>query len=468
MSVVTRFAPSPTGMLHIGGVRTALFSWLYARHHGGKFILRVEDTDRERFTEEAVRVILDGMRWLDLAPDEGPYFQSQRYGRYRSVIAQLLEQGAAYRCYCTREELEAMRNLQLARKEKPRYDGRCRERLEPRAGAEPVVRFKNPLDGEVVVEDQIHGRVVFQNAELDDLIIERSDGTPTYNFSVVVDDMDMGITHVIRGDDHLNNTPRQMNMLRALGATPPVYAHVPLILGPDGAKLSKRHGAVSVLQYQQEGYLADALLNYLVRLGWSHGDQEIFTRDEMISAFDIKDVNKAAAAFNPEKLLWLNQQHLMQAPVGALATGLREQLVSLGVITDDTRLLEGVANAQRERVRTLKEMAERSLYFFREFEVYDETAAGKYLTPDAVPVLRALHERLKALTEWSAGSIHEAINAVAQRYGLGLGKVAQPLRVAVVGSAVSPPIDITLAILGPDRTGARIERALRWTQSAAV
>jgi glutamyl-tRNA synthetase len=465
MSVVTRFAPSPTGMLHIGGVRTALFSWLYARHHGGKFILRVEDTDRERFTEEAVSVILDGMRWLDLTADEGPYFQSQRYARYRSVIAQLLEQGAAYRCYCTRDEIEAMRELQLARKEKPRYDGRCRERLEPRAGVEPVVRFKNPLDGEVVVEDQIHGRVVFQNAELDDLIIERSDGTPTYNFSVVVDDMDMGITHVIRGDDHLNNTPRQMNMLRALGATPPVYAHLPLILGPDGGKLSKRHGAVSVLQYQQEGYLPDALLNYLVRLGWSHGDQEIFTREEMIAAFDIKDVNKAAAAFNPEKLLWLNQQHMMRAPVGALATGLREQLVSLDVITDDTRLLEGIVNAQRERARTLKEMAKNSLFFFREFDTYDEKAARKNLTPDAVPVLRSLHETFMGLGDWSAGSIHEAIQAVAQRYGLGLGKVAQPLRVAAVGGAVSPPIDITLALLGRERTEARIQRALGWIEA---
>ncbi|MGA2564670.1 MAG: glutamate--tRNA ligase [Steroidobacteraceae bacterium] len=467
MSVVTRFAPSPTGMLHIGGVRTALFSWLYARHHGGKFILRVEDTDRERFTDEAVRVILDGMSWLDLAADEGPYFQSQRYDRYRAVIAQLLERGAAYRCYCTKEELESMREQQLARKEKPRYDGRCRERLEPRAGVEPVVRFKNPLDGEVIVEDQIHGRVVFQNAELDDLIIERSDGSATYNFCVVVDDMDMGVTHVIRGDDHLNNTPRQMTRLEALGAAPPRYAHVPLILGPDGAKLSKRHGAVSVLQYQQDGYLADALLNYLVRLGWSHGDQEIFTREEMIAAFDIKDVNKAAAAFNPEKLLWLNQQHMMRAPVGALAAGLRVQLASLGVLTEDTRLLEGIANAQRERARTLKEMACNSLFFFCEFEMYDDKAARKNLTADAVPVLRALQERLGALGDWSAGNIHGAIGAVAQRYGLGLGKVAQPLRVAVTGGAVSPPIDITLALLGHDRTLARIERAQRWMQSVS-
>ncbi len=297
MTVVTRFAPSPTGMLHIGGVRTALFSWLYARHHGGKFILRVEDTDRERSTEEAVRVILDGMRWLELDADEGPFFQSERYPRYRAVIAMLLERGAAYRCYCTREELEAMREQQLARKQKPRYDGRCRERQEPRVGVAPVIRFKNPLDGEVIVDDQVHGRVVFQNRELDDLIIERSDGNPTYNFCVVVDDMDMGVSHVIRGDDHLNNTPRQMNMLRALGATPPVYAHVPMILGPDGAKLSKRHGALSVLQYQEDGYLPDALLNYLVRLGWSHGDQEVFSREEMIAAFDIAvDDNKAASA----------------------------------------------------------------------------------------------------------------------------------------------------------------------------
>jgi glutamyl-tRNA synthetase len=463
MTVVTRFAPSPTGMLHIGGVRTALFSWLHARHHGGRFILRVEDTDRERSTEEAVQVILDGMRWLELDADEGPYFQSQRYPRYREVIAQLLERGAAYRCYCTREELDDMRAQQLARKEKPRYDGRCRERQQVRAGVVPAIRFKNPLDGEVVVEDQVHGRVVFQNRELDDLIIERSDGNPTYNFCVVVDDMDMGVTHVIRGDDHLNNTPRQMNMLLALGATPPVYAHVPMILGPDGAKLSKRHGAVSVLQYQDEGYLPDALLNYLVRLGWSHGDQEIFSREEMIAAFDIKDVNKAASAFDPEKLLWLNQQHMMRAPVGTLAAVLRARLAGLGVMTGDDKLLEGVANAQRERTRTLKEMAHNSLFFFRDIEAYDEKAARKNFTSDAAPVLQALEEGFKALADWNAGSIHEVINAVAARHGLGLGKVAQPLRVAVSGGAISPPIDITVALLGREQTCARIESALHWT-----
>jgi glutamyl-tRNA synthetase len=466
MTVVTRFAPSPTGLLHIGGVRTALFSWLYARHCQGKFILRIEDTDRERSTDDAVRVILEGMQWLGLAADEGPYYQTQRYGRYRAVLAQMLQRGDAYRCYCTKAELEALREQQLARKEKPRYDGRCRDRTEPRAGVEPVIRFRNPLSGEVVVEDQVHGRVVFANTELDDLIIARSDGNPTYNFCVVVDDMDMGITHVIRGDDHLNNTPRQMNMLRALGATPPVYAHVPMILGSDGAKLSKRHGAVSVLQYQQEGYLPDALLNYLVRLGWSHGDQEVFSRDEMIAAFDIKDVNKAASAFNPEKLLWLNQQHMMRAPVSLLVSGLREQLASLGVSGADERLLEGVVNAQRERARTLTEMAHNSLFFFRDFERFDDKAAKKHLTAETAPLLQALFAGLAALADWNAGDVHEVINAVAQRHGVALGKVAQPLRVAVTGSAVSPPIDITVALLGPETVAARLQRALRYAAGA--
>jgi glutamyl-tRNA synthetase len=460
MTVVTRFAPSPTGLLHIGGVRTALFSWLYARHHGGRFILRIEDTDRERSTEEAVRVILEGMQWLGLDADEGPYYQTQRYDRYRAVLAQMLERGEAYRCYCSKAELEAMREQQLVRKEKPRYDGRCREHSEPRPGVEPVIRFKNPLVGAVVVDDQVHGRVVFENAELDDLIIARSDGNPTYNFCVVVDDMDMGISHVIRGDDHLNNTPRQMNMLRALGAQPPVYAHVPMILGPDGAKLSKRHGAVSVLQYQEEGYLPDALLNYLVRLGWSHGDQEVFSREEMISAFDIKDVNKAASAFNPEKLLWLNQQHMMRAPMSVLTAGLRAQLASLGVAVTDERLLEGVVSAQRERSRTLKEMAINSLFFFRDFEGYDDKAARKHLTAESVPLLRAMAAGFEGLGTWNAGAIHEVINAVAQRHGLPLGKVAQPLRVAVTGGAISPPIDMTLALLGPEKSLARIQRAL--------
>ena len=307
----------------------------------------------------------------------------------------------------------------------------------------------------------MHGRVVFQNSELDDLIIARSDGNPTYNFCVVVDDMDMGITHVIRGDDHLNNTPRQMNMLRALGVAPPVYAHVPMILGADGAKLSKRHGAVSVLQYQEEGYLPDALLNYLVRLGWSHGDQEVFTRDEMIAAFDIRDVNKAASAFNAEKLLWLNQQHMMKAPLPVLAAALRGQLSRLGINSDEPVLLEGVANAQRERSKTLKEMAHNSQYFFRDFAAYDEAAAKKNFTPASLPVLQALRLSLANLPDWSAATLNTAVGAVAESLGLSLGKVAQPLRVALTGGAVSPPIDQTLALMGRDRSLARLDRALQ-------
>ena len=460
MSVVTRFAPSPTGLLHIGGVRTALFSWLYARHHGGKFILRVEDTDRERSTDEAVRVILEGMSWLGLTADEGPYYQTQRFERYRAVLAQLLSAGQAYRCYCSREELDAMRQRQLAAKQKPRYDGRCRDRQDAPQGVDAVIRFRNPLDGEVVVEDRIHGRVVFQNSELDDLIIARSDGNPTYNFCVVVDDMDMGVTHVIRGDDHLNNTPRQLNMLRALDAPMPAYAHVPMILGADGAKLSKRHGAVSVLQYQEEGYLPDALLNYLVRLGWSHGDQEVFTREEMIAAFDIEDVNKAAAAFNLEKLQWLNQQHMMRAPVAQLAAGLRESLARLDVRTDAMPLLEGVANAQRERARTLGEMAQNSRFFFQDFAQYDDKAARQHLTTEAVPVLAAVNEELTALPEWNAVAIHHVLDAVAGRNALPLGKVAQPLRVAISGTAISPPIDLTVALLGREKSLARVQRAI--------
>jgi glutamyl-tRNA synthetase len=460
MTVVTRFAPSPTGMLHIGGVRTALFSWLQARRHGGKFILRVEDTDRERSTDEAVRVILEGMRWLGLNEDEGPYFQTQRYDRYREVIGQMLAKGLAYKCYCSKAELDAMREAQLARKEKPRYDGRWRDSTAtPPAGVTPVIRFRNPLAGAVVVNDLVHGRTLFQNTELDDLIIQRSDGNPTYNFCVVVDDLDMGITHVIRGDDHLNNTPRQINMLTALGATPPVYAHVPMILGADGAKLSKRHGAVSVLEYQKDGYLPDALLNYLVRLGWSHGDQEYFTREEMIAAFDIGDVNKAASAFNPDKLLWLNQQHIMKASRATLVAALREQLALLGVVTDDATLLAGVVEAQRERAKTLKEMAQSSRFFFEE-PVVDPKAVAKNLTPEALVMLGELRGTLVSLADWSAPAIHNLLQEFAAMHSMGLGKVAQPLRVALTGGTVSPPIDATVALLGKDRSLARLDAAI--------
>ena len=460
MTVRTRFAPSPTGMLHIGGVRTALFCWLYARRLGGTFILRIEDTDRERSTPEAVQAILDGMKWLGLDHDEGPFYQTQRMDRYGEVIRQFLREGKAYHCYCSKDELDEMRAAQTARKEKPRYDGRCRHRKEAVPGISPVVRFRNPDEGQVVVDDLIHGPITFDSSELDDLIIARSDGTPTYNFCVVVDDYDMRVTHVIRGDDHINNTPRQINMLRALGVEPPAYAHVPMILGPDGAKLSKRHGAVSVLQYRDDGFLPEGLLNYLGRLGWSHGDQEIFTIDEMVQLFDINDVNKSASALNLDKMLWTNQQHIVRSTPEHLAVYLAPQLAALGVAVDDMAKVAAVANAQRERARTLKEMAENSLYFFRDVTAYDEKAAKKNLTLETVPLLRAVRDRLAVLPQWQASAIHESIVAVATEHGAGLGKVAQPIRVAVSGGSVSPPIDGTLEILGRDTTLQRLDRAI--------
>ncbi len=459
LPVVTRFAPSPTGLLHIGGVRTALFSWLYARRMQGQFILRVEDTDVERSSSEAVKVILEGMAWLGLDHDQGPFYQTQRFDRYKGVIAEMLTAGTAYHCYCSKEELDAMRADRKARKEKPRYDGRCRHGKGPGAasGRPPVVRFANPETGATVVEDVVHGQVTFQNTELDDLIIARSDGTPTYNFCVVVDDADMGVTHVIRGDDHLNNTPKQMNMLLALGKTPPVYAHVPMILGADGAKLSKRHGAVSVLEYQEQGYLPEALLNYLVRLGWSHGDQEYFTREEMIAAFDVREINKAASALNPEKMLWLNQQHLMKAQPKDVLPHLRWHLARLGIFSQDEALLEGIILAQRERSKTLKEMAENSRFFFGDDISLDPKAADKHLTADAKVLLKDLRARFAALEDWAAPAIHAVLEGLAQEKTLGLGKVAQPLRVAVTGGTVSPPIDATLALLGRERTLKRLD-----------
>jgi glutamyl-tRNA synthetase len=459
MTVRTRFAPSPTGMLHIGGVRTALFCWLYARRHGGTFILRIEDTDRERSTPEALAAILDGMQWLGLDHDEGPFYQAQRMDRYREVIDQFLREGKAYHCYCSREELDEMRAGQMARKEKPRYDGRCRHRGEPVKGGSPVVRFRNPEQGQVVVDDIVHGPITFDSAELDDLIIARSDGTPTYNFCVVVDDSDMRITHVIRGDDHINNTPRQIQMLRALGVEPPVYAHVPMILGPDGAKLSKRHGAVSVLQYRDEGFLPEGLLNYLGRLGWSHGDQEIFSLEEMTRLFDIGDVNKSASALNPDKMLWINQQHILRSTPEHLAQFLKPQFEALGLEVDDMTKVAAVAKAQQERARTLKEMAANSVFFFRDVTEYDPKAAAKHLTGETAPMLADVRSRLTALGEWRAPAIHEAILAVAAERGAALGKVAQPVRVAVAGGTVSPPIDFTLEILGRAVTLARLERA---------
>jgi len=460
MTVRTRFAPSPTGFLHIGGLRTALFCWLYARRHGGRFILRIEDTDLQRSTAEAIQQILDGLEWAGLDYDEGPFYQTKRFDRYQEAIEELLAEGKAYRCYCSKEELEQMRAQQIARGEKPRYDGRWRERTDSLPGVAPVVRFKNPLVGEVIVEDVVHGRVVFQNSELDDLIIARSDGTPTYNFCVVVDDMDMQITHVIRGDDHLNNTPRQQNMLLALGYKPPVYAHLPMILGSDGAKLSKRHGAVSVLEYRDQGFLPEAVLNYLVRLGWSHGDQEFFTIEEMQSLFDIADVNKSAAAFNFEKLAWLNQQHMMRAPASRVAPVLRWHLEREGVQVADEAMLEHIVLSQRERAKTVHEMAQSSVFFFRAPATYDEKAVRKHITAEVPALLAVAAKALENLAVWNAPAIHEVINGVAAAKGVALGKLAQPIRLAVCGGTVSPPIDATLAILGKSETLSRLARAL--------
>jgi glutamyl-tRNA synthetase len=460
MIVRTRFAPSPTGFLHIGGLRTALFCWLYARRHSGRFILRIEDTDLERSTDTAIQQILDGMEWAGLVQDEGPFFQTKRFERYKEVIEEMLAEGTAYRCYCTKEELEQMRAQQMARGEKPRYDGRWRERTDSLPAVPPVVRFKNPLVGEVVVNDVVHGPVVFQNIELDDLIIARSDGTPTYNFCVVVDDLDMEITHVIRGDDHLNNTPRQLNMLLALGAKAPVYAHLPMILGADGAKLSKRHGAVSVLQYRDEGFLPEALLNYLARLGWSHGDQEIFTLEEMVRLFDIADVNKSASAFNAEKLAWLNQQHMMSCAPMRIVPVLRWHLEKEGIQANDERQLEQIVVAQRERAKTVREMALNSVFFFRPPASYDEKAVRKHVNLESVLMLRQALAEFDRLESWTAPAVHELISGLSATKGVSLGRLAQPLRLAVCGGTVSPPIDATLAILGKSESLSRLARAI--------
>jgi glutamyl-tRNA synthetase len=457
--VRTRFAPSPTGFLHIGGLRTALFCWLYARRLSGQFVLRIEDTDLERSTDAAIQQILDGMEWAGLDYDEGPFYQTRRFDRYKEIIEEMLTAGTAYRCYCTKEELEQMRAQQTARGEKPRYDGRWRDRSDAREGVAPVIRFKNPLHGEVVVDDVVHGRVTFQNAELDDLIIARSDGSPTYNFCVVVDDMDMRITHVIRGDDHLNNTPRQMNMLLALGCAPPVYAHLPMILGADGAKLSKRHGAVSVLQYRDEGFLPEAVLNYLARLGWSHGDQEIFSIEELTRLFDIAAVNKSASAFDVAKLSWLNQQHMMRAAPARAAALLRWHLEREGIRTSDENQLELIVLSLRERTKTVREMAQSSLFFFRAPSAYDEKAVKKNITPEVPALLAEAITALDRTAQWTAPAIHQVISSLSAAKGISLGKLAQPLRIAVCGGTVSPPIDATLVILGKTETLARLSRA---------
>jgi glutamyl-tRNA synthetase len=455
MKVRTRFAPSPTGYLHIGGVRTALYAWLYAKKQQGQFILRIEDTDTERSTTEATDVILQGLEWLGLDYDKGPIFQSQRLARYQEVLEQLLTEGKAYRCYCSKERLAKLREKQLAEHQKPRYDGYCRDRSAVLPHQPYVVRFRNPLNGEVIVDDQVHGPVIFQNSELDDLIIARSDGSPTYNFTVVVDDNDMHITHVIRGDDHLNNTPRQINILLALGASLPVYAHLPMILGSDGKKLSKRAGAANILHYRDEGYLADAILNYLVKLGWSHGDQEIFSRNEMIEYFDLHHLNKAPAAINADKLIWLNQHYLKTDDAKKIALLLAEEFHRLNIPTATGPDLTDVVILQRERVKTLNEMADNSRYFYLAPEL-----DKKNLSEDSVKVLKIVQQHFQALTVWSDESIHRVLLETAEGLNLKLGKVAQPLRWAITGGNVSPPMNATLRVIGQQEVLARLQRIL--------
>ena len=466
MNIKTRFAPSPTGYLHIGGARTALFSWLYARHHQGKFVLRIEDTDRERSTQESVDAILHGMEWLGLTYDEGPFYQTQRFDRYNEVIEKLLDEGNAYRCYCTKEELDILRLEQQKNKQKPRYDGRYREfRGQPPKGIDPVIRFKNPLDGDVVINDQVLGRVVVNNRELDDLIIARADGTPTYNLTVVVDDLDMNISHVIRGDDHINNTPRQINMIAALGGDIPEYAHLPMILGDDGKRMSKRHGAVSVSAYEEEGYLPQALLNYLVRLGWAHGDKEIFSKDEMISLFSLEQVNKSAAAFDVDKLQWLNQQYIKLCNNYDLAILLKQIFNKKNISIGSDQHLEAVIEIQKDRVKTLSEMADNSKYFFDDFDNYDENSVNKHFNSSGLQILKDILPKLQDLPIWTAGSIQECIQGYSHESELKFGKIAPPIRVAVCGTANSPSIDITLELVGRERVIKRIEKAIIYIKS---
>ena len=465
MSVRTRFAPSPTGYLHIGGARTALYCWLQARRHGGQFILRVEDTDRERSTDAAVRAILDGMRWLGLDYDEGPVFQTARLARYQEVARGLLDAGKAYWAYETREEIDAMRAAAMARGEKPRYNGHYRDLGAP-SSDDPnrVLRFKNPLTGSVLFEDAVKGRVEWRNEELDDLVLIRSDGYPTYNFAVVIDDIDMRISEVIRGDDHVNNTPRQINLYRALDAPLPRFAHLPMILGPDGQKLSKRHGAVGVMQYREDGFLPQALLNYLVRLGWSHGDQEVFSRAEMIALFDIGDVNRSASRFDVAKLSWLNQHYLKTMDPAELAPELRWHLLCAGIEPAGGPAPEDVIVALRERVHTLRDMAERARIWYAPISVWDEQAVAKHLgAAGARDALLAVHARFAALATWTPAQVHAAISATATALGVGMGKIAQPLRVAVTGTAVSPTIEHTVFLVGQRQALARIEAALART-----
>jgi len=457
MTVRTRFAPSPTGMLHIGGARTALFAWLYARHHGGQFVLRIEDTDRERSTDEATRVILDGLKWLGLDWDEEPVFQAARQAEHVRAVEQLIEKGQAYRCYCSRDELDQMRESQRAAGKKPMYDGRCRQRQEQPEDQPYVIRFRSPDEGETIVNDLVLGPVSFPNAELDDLILLRSDGTPTYNLAVVVDDAAMGITHVVRGSDHLNNTPRQIQLYQALGLPIPQFAHIPLIHGPDGAKMSKRHGSVAITEYREQGYLPDAMNNYLARLGWSHGDEEVFSREQLIELFDLSQVGKAAARFDQQKLDWLNGHYLRQADPADLVEEVA-RLMAVDISTGPD--LAAVIASLQERSKNLVDLAEGARFFYQAPTEYQEKAVKKNFRDTTWPLVEQFITGIEAIDEFSGEEAHKLISSICETEGVGMGKLAQPIRILISGGPVSPPIDLTLGLLGKDETLKRLKTGM--------
>lgn len=460
--IITRFAPSPTGYLHVGGARTALFSYLFARHHGGQFELRIEDTDTERSTQASVDAIFDGMNWLGLEHDSEVKYQSQNLSRYQEKIEQLLAEGKAYYCDCSKEELDAMREAQKSRGEKPRYDGRNRDKGLAKSDT-TVVRFKTPLDGAVSFKDHVRGEITVANTELDDLVIARADGMPTYNFSVVVDDADMGITHVIRGDDHINNTPRQINIYQALGFPVPEFAHVPMILGDDGARLSKRHGAVSVMQYAEDGYLPEAVLNYLVRLGWSHGDQELFSKEEMVQLFDLSGVNKAPSSFNTSKLNWINQQYMQQAEPQRLAELLKQRLAVMEI---DTAIdLTAIVELFKERAQTINELADMGLFLLQDLSGYDEKAVKKAFKAGSDVALNAVIKKCEGITDWQGADLHQLIADVVAELEVGFGKVGMPVRLALSGQAQGPANDVIMKIIGKDETVKRLQDAVVFVQS---
>ncbi|AMA64626.1 Glutamate--tRNA ligase [Candidatus Arsenophonus lipoptenae] len=462
----TRFAPSPTGYLHIGSVRTALFSWLYSKHNNGKFILRIEDTDLERSTQKSIDNIIDGMHWLNLNWDEGPYYQSKRLKRYNSVIEQMIKKGIAYRCYCSKARLDNLRKKQIARGEKPRYDGFCRNNIHNyKYNESHVVRFRNPQEGDVIFEDQIRGLIKFSNIELDDLIIRRTDGLPTYNFCVVIDDWDMKITHVIRGEDHINNTPRQINILNALGAPIPVYAHISIILGEDGKKLSKRHGAVSIMQYRDDGYLPESLLNYLVRLGWSHGNQEIFSIDQMINNFSLHAINKSASTFNIDKLLWLNHYYINSLPAEYVTTHLSWHIEQQGININKGPSLLNILSLFSKQSKTLKDIVNSCNYFYKDCIPFNNTLIKKYLYPMAILPLKIARKKLEKINHWTYENIRQVIKSTATELNVDIGKVGMPIRIAITGISQSPNIYEIIYILGKNRSLKRIDEALMYIKN---